>query len=264
MPRIQTLGAATVADVGSPADERTWIDAGLLDPASSTAHERCDLLAWLTSLGIPLERMVEACREDQLVPLAGDVALRPGERFTLDELAARTGVDLEFAVELRIASGFAPTGPGVAVYTDDDVSMFRLFQIASDLFSRDELLHFTRVLGTSVRRVAEAAGEMFMRDVEAAQTDEGGSTELERAQTNRRAVELARQATGLFDPMFRTHVELSTRSTRRAREHHHDYGTVPLTVGFVDLSGSPIAQGRRRRSSCYASSRGSRPRLTTS
>ena len=126
--------------------------------------------------------------------------------------------------------------PDVAAFTDDDVEMFRLFGLASAFFSRDELLHFTRVMGTSMRRIAEAAAEMFLRDVEAAQHEER-ATELQRAITNMQAIELSQEATSIFAPMFRSHLALATEATRRARRHHHDYDTTPLTVGFVDLTG---------------------------
>jgi adenylate cyclase len=191
----------------------------------------------MAARGIPLERMVQACADAQLNSLAGDLVLRPGEPFTLDELLRRTGVtDAAFVLSVRTASGFPPVPDGEAGYTDDDVSMFLLFESARAFFSQDELLHFTRVMGTSIRRIAEAGSEMFLRDVEAAQ-HEGHATELERAETNLRAIELSAEATSIFAPMFRVHLRLATDATRRARRHHHDYSTVPLTVGFVDLTG---------------------------
>ena len=74
---------------GAAADEAQWIASGLLDPAAQTAASRRALLAWLTSLGIPLDLMLEADREGDLAGLAGDLALLPGERFTVAELARR-------------------------------------------------------------------------------------------------------------------------------------------------------------------------------
>lgn len=221
----------------TPDDERAWIDAGLLDPTSPTADERRELLRFLADRGIPQERLVQACADGQLNSLAGDLLLNPGDPFTLDELVRRTGVtDAGFIIAVRTASGYPPVPDGEAGYTDDDVSMFLLFQAARSFFSEDELLHFTRVMGTSIRRIAEAGSEMFLRDVEAAQ-HHGHATELERALSNLRAIELSAEATSIFAPMFRVHLRLATDATRRARRHHHDYSTVPLTVGFVDLTG---------------------------
>lgn len=220
---------------GSP-DEASWIAAGLLDPASPTADGRRALLVWLSSLDIPLDLMVEADRDGQLLNLPGDLALRPGERFTVAELARRTGFDLDTAVQLRIAAGFAPVAADEPACTPDDVAVFELFSLARSLFSHDELLHFTRVVGTSVRRIAEAAGEMFLRDVQA-ELEHDEVDELRNAQIGVQAIELARQATGLFDPLFRAHLGQSISATRRALEGRDDLTTTPLTVGFVDLAG---------------------------
>lgn len=180
--------------------------------------------------------MVEANRIGDLTGLPGDRALQPGARFTVAELARRTGFDLDTAVQLRIAAGFAPSPPDESSCTADDVTVFELFSLARSLFSHDELLHFTRVVGTSVRRVAEAANEMFMRDVGVGlQRDE--VDELGQAMAGVQAVELACQATGLFDPLFRAHLGQSNQAARRAHSGHHDLTTTPLTVGFVDLAG---------------------------
>lgn len=221
---------------GAAADETRWIGAGLLDPSSPDADIRRALLTWLADLDIAIETMVEADRIGDLTGLPGELTLRPGERFTVAELARRTGFDLDTAVQLRIAAGFAPGPPDELSCTADDVAVFELFSLARSLFSHDELLHFTRVVGTSVRRVAEAAGEMFMRDVGVG-LQRNDVDELGQAMAGVQAIELACQATGLFDPLFRAHLGQSNRASRRALVGHHDLTTTPLTVGFVDLAG---------------------------
>jgi adenylate cyclase len=224
-------------------NDAIWIEAGLLDPSAPHADERRELLAFLTEQGLTLATMVEACEQQQLVTVAGDRLLRPGHMFTVDELARRAGMDdLEFVTELRTASGFPPSPPDEPACTDDDVEMFRLFELASEVFSRQELLHFVRALGVSMRRIAEAAAEMFLRDVEATQHVER-ATELERALTNIQAIELGSAATAVFAPMFRAHLVLAIGDARRARRHHHDYETTPFTVGFVDLTGFTARAG---------------------
>ncbi len=239
-------------DVGSPSDrpnhqtsdDARWVAAGLLDPASPTADERRELLVWLDSLGIPVEQMVAACAEGQLASLPGDLALRPGARVTLTELAARTGMDPDEITRVRRASGFPRVESGAAAYTDDDVVMLELYRLAATMFSGEELFHFLRVVGTSMRRIAEAAGEMFLRDVEGPQVQGPHVSELGRARTSLDGIELGRAAAGLFEPMFRAHMELAVVATRRARAGHDDYSTVPLTVGFVDLTGFTERAGR--------------------
>ncbi len=119
--------------------------------------------------------------------------------------------------------------------------MFRTFTMAGAFFSSEELLHFVRVVGGSLRRIAEAASEMIMRDVEAGLSEKG--TELERAKANLVAIELVQETVAIFDPMFRAHLEFGTQSTRRARHGTTDYATTPLTVGFIDLNGFTARSG---------------------
>jgi adenylate cyclase len=218
-------------------DAPEWIDSGLLDPESPAADQRTELLVWMTELGIPLERMVDAHRRGQLSALAGDDALRPGPRLTPRSLATRLGIEIAHIQAVRRASGFPPVDPDEAALTEDDVRMFELFEAAASFFTRDEVLHLASVMGSSMRRIADAAGEMFLRDVEGPMRASVPTREIDLARTNLAAIELARAATGVFVPMFLSHMEVSTERTRAARRDSDDYETVPLAVGFVDLGG---------------------------
>ncbi len=221
--------------------EQSWIDAGLYDPMSPRAHERLELLHWIHDSGVTLEEMVAACAAEQLGAVVGDRLLRPGRRLTTSQVAEEVGLDPAMVAAIRNASGFPAAAPHEQVYVEDDLAMFRAFHAALAVFSTDELVHFTRVIGSSMRRVAEAAGEMFLRDVEAPM--QGQSTELDKARATAAGIELARSATTVFDPMFRAHVEVATRTTRRARAGLHDYTTTPLCIAFVDLNGFTTRSG---------------------
>ncbi len=218
-----------------------WCEHGLYDPASSSAAERLDLLQWIEEHGATLPQMVAAREAGQLVSLGGDLRLRPGPRRTVEEIAEAAGLGVDLVKRIRRAGGFPDALEGEAVYTEADLAMFRTFTMAGAFFSSEELLHFVRVVGGSLRRIAEAASEMFMRDVEAGLSEKG--TELERAQANLVAIELVQEAVGIFDPMFRAHLEFGTQSTRRARLGTTDYATTPLTVGFIDLNGFTARSG---------------------
>lgn len=222
-----------------------WEAAGLYDPAAPDASERLELLEWLAAHGIGTVDMLDAESRGQLNALAGDRALRPGPRLTVADVADAVGMTLDEVIAVQRATGMPPTDVDDAVYTEDDLPLFRLYADAATFFSREELIHFTRVMGTSMRRIAEAAGEMFLRDVEAPlHHPMQHASQLELAKANLAGVELARGATGVFDPLFRAHLELSTRTVRRAREgQHHDYATLRLTVGFVDLNGFTARSG---------------------
>ena len=58
-------------------DEGAWIEAGLYDPAAVGAHERLELLAFLTEQGCSVEEMVAAHGKGRLFALAGDRLIRP-------------------------------------------------------------------------------------------------------------------------------------------------------------------------------------------
>lgn len=220
-----------------------WVVAGLYDPTAPDAAERLELLEWIAAYGVDTAQMVAACAAGQLNALVGDLALRPGRRLTFAEVAAATGLSADDVELLWRSTGFPPTDPGEAVVAEHDLGMFAAFRAAAEFFSSDELVHFSRVMGTSMRRIAEAAGEMFLRDVEAT-LHQGRSTPLDQAKANLAAIELAGTATSVFEPLFRAHLELATQAMRRAREgSHHDFTTVPLAIGFVDLSGFTSRSG---------------------
>jgi adenylate cyclase len=146
-------------------------------------------------------------------------------------------IDLQLVHDVRRASGLRAVADDERGLTDGDVALLELFKAASAFFSHDEVLRFSAVVGSAMRRIADAADEMFLRDVEAPLKGGGESSELEMAQAGLLAVELAQVSTGIFAPMFLGHFETSTQLTRLARRNSDDYETVPLAIGFVDLSG---------------------------
>lgn len=213
-----------------------WIEAGLYDPSSPTARQRFELLTWIASLGISIEQMVAAKANSQLRALAGDIALRPGPRTSLRQIAEQIGTSMESINDVRRASGFPPCDPDTADFTAGDAEMFSSFSAAATIFSRDELLHFTRVVGTSMRRIADAASEMFLLDIEAPLAAGPDSDELALARSIYDATLMTGSAIAIFEPMFRSHLEQSVIATRLARGASTDYNTLPLAVGFVDLT----------------------------
>jgi hypothetical protein len=56
---------------------------GLYDPTTPNAADRLALLDWLADRGFGIEDMVEAAAAGRLTAIAGDLALRPGERLTM-------------------------------------------------------------------------------------------------------------------------------------------------------------------------------------
>lgn len=220
-----------------------WAAAGLYDPDAPDASERAALLRWITDHGVTIEQMVEANAVNELGALVGDLALRPGRRLSPKEIAAATGFELDDIEALRRATGFAAPLDGDSPYREGDLELFTTFKLAATVFTQPELTYLSRVIGTSMRRIAEAAVEMFMRDVEAPIKDFGTEPSLELAKANLEANELAKAAVGVFEPVFLMHLERATKDMRRARSQTNDPRTSVLTVGFVDLTGFTTRSG---------------------
>lgn len=216
---------------------QAWIDAGLYDPDDPMAADRFALLEWVAASGATIAQMVAAERVGQLGSLPGDARLRPGPRRSLRALAEHIGVTADDLARTRRASGLPPVDPDDPCFTPDDERMFLAFARAGQFFSGEELLHFTRVLGTSLRRVADAASEMFLADIESGIVPGTPGRQLTLGRKIVEAIDLSQSVIEVFDPMFRAQLEESTRVLRAARTGSDDYATLPLAVGFVDLSG---------------------------
>lgn len=214
-----------------------WIGAGLYDPAAPHAPDRLELLQWIEAQGATVDQMTAAQAAGQLSSLIGDLSLRPGRLRTVIDVAAAMGMEPELMNDVRRAAGLPTVPIDEPMLADDDVRMLEIFHLADAFFSREELLRLATVMGSAMRRIADAAGEMFLRDVEAPLKVIDSHRDLDMAKANLSGIELARSATGVFAPMFLAHLRLSTDRTRSARRDSEDYETVPLAVGFVDLSG---------------------------
>lgn len=215
--------------------------AGLYDPKADNAADRLALLEWLAEHGVTLDEMVEAHVRRSLPAALADRTLRPGERLTLGEIADRAGISLDEAERLRRAVGFPAVDPEDRIFTTGDAETFIAFKFAATVLGERAILDFSRVMGSSLARIAESAIWLFLEHVEAplAETQAG---ELALAQANLDAVNLLASVPATMDPIFRFHVETAIRRSRTARDSG-SYDTSHLAVGFVDLVGfTAVAQ----------------------
>jgi adenylate cyclase len=208
--------------------------AGLYDPAAPNAAERLEYLQWMRERGISIAAMVEAARHGTLGALAADLALQRGPRYTLDEVAAQTGLSPARLAELSLAVGL-PVTPGEAVFTDDSVMAFRFFADAAALFGEASLLNFFRTVGAALSRIAEAAVSLFYATVEGPLRAQGRS-ERELAAASVRAVESIDALQGMVHGLLRAHMQVVIERFRRT-ELGRSVHTAHMTVGFVDLVG---------------------------
>jgi adenylate cyclase len=215
---------------------------GLYDPNAPNAADRLALLDWLTERGITLDQMVEAHERLHLTGIAGDLALRPGERFTPAEIAERAGLSVEDVQRLTLAIGRPVVDPAERAFTPADVEVFGMFRAAADLFGEEPLLQFVRVVGSSLGRIADAAVAVFLSDVETPLTH-ADAGELALAKANLEAIEVAKLLPGLMDVVFRALMEDAIERNRTARTEAGSLVTVFMAVGFVDIVGfTPLSQ----------------------
>src|SRR5215510_3641700 len=139
--------------------------AGVHDPAAPNAAERLRLLEWFAEQGLSVKQMVAGMGRGTLTGLAADLALRPGERLRLTELASALGMPPERIERLRLAAGLPPTEPDAPVFTPDDAAMLRAFQLGAELFGEPFVLPFVRVAGSALARTAEAAVSLYLVNV---------------------------------------------------------------------------------------------------
>lgn len=208
--------------------------AGLYDPASPNAAGRLELLLWLADRGVTIEQMRDRGNRS-LSGMAGDLALRPGRRFTAKQIAEVHGMSVEDLLSLTLAAGLTPYAPDEPAFTEDDHALFTAFIGGAAMFGDTATRRFTRVVGSSLSRIAEAAVSLFQVNVEQPMLEAGGS-ELAVAKQNLRAVESLAGVRALLFSLFGAHVETAIRRLREARPSRSP-DTVIFAVGFVDLVG---------------------------
>ncbi len=209
--------------------------AGLYDPAAPNAAERLELLAWCEERGLTLEQMQAANERGQLLFVASVLALRPGPYLTQQQLADRLAVPAELIEEFRVAFALPPVEPGDPWCNEAEAEMFQAVAGGVGLFGEAGMQRLSRVLGTSVSRVAEAMASI---NVERLRNIAGsGATELEIAKANLAAIQNAGAPAKIMTGLLSIHLQLAAGRLREGRQSLHEE-TVRCCVGFVDLAGS--------------------------
>jgi adenylate cyclase len=215
--------------------ERAFEEAGLYDPAAPDGPERLALLEHLVERGVTIEEMAAAKSMDQFLPtLAADrVTFDLGPALPVEQVAEKAGVPVERVLRVRLASGLpAEADQPLPAWTVDDVTGF---DAASALFGDGATLAFTRVMGSSAARVAEAAIDLFIAEVDT-QLNARAATPLEWAEANEVAASLLEVATSIMSHLIREHVTLAIRGQRAGGGG--DGNVRVMAIGFVDLANS--------------------------
>ena len=211
---------------------------GLLDGLEGDARtERLALLEQLTGEGVPLSELRRSTESGGIVLLAADRVIGGTERYTAAEVAALTGVDLEFLVEVRRAMGLPIPEQDDPTYTEMELESSRTIHIARQAgLSDEDILDLLRVLGRGLSQAADTLRALPLKIVL-----RPGMSESELASTYAQAVA---QLYPLVDPLLRNVLALHLRHNTQAEvisAVERTGGQLPgarlVAVGFADLVG---------------------------
>jgi adenylate cyclase len=150
---------------------------GLLEGVATEAERegREELLDWLAADGATVSELRDAVDRERLPLLALERALsvEGSERYTLAQVAERSGIEIAFLEALRRALGLPQAAPREANGSDADVEAARTVQRFREAGVPDEgLLDIARVLGHGMSLLAAAVRRVLAQAFAAAEDSE--------------------------------------------------------------------------------------------
>ena len=213
---------------------------GLLEDVGDerARRARLELLQTLEEEGFTPEELRRAAVEDRLVLLPLERVLEgEGHRYTPEEVAEQTGVDVEFLGDARRAMGAPRPEPGERILTEEDLELARRAKRLLDAgIGREAFLEITRVMSQAMASVAAAFattfGEALLRP---------GDTERD---LGLRYADAMRELGPLAAPALQQMLNLRMREQIRQAvvgqaelRSGHLPGAQWITVAFVDIVG---------------------------
>lgn len=220
-------------------DAAAYEAAGLYDPDAPDAADRLELLEHLEARGVSVPQMVAALERGSLHAALTDLQIRPGQVMTAEEVAAEVGVPVPLLRRITLAAG---VNLGDDDYRESDLETFGLFAGGAGMFGEESTLQFTRAVGSSMARIADAALAMFLVSVEGPLVKEGAGA-MPLAVASEEAVAALDVIPSLMSGLFRLHVQAAISRQRIANRSTEDPTLFRLAIGFVDIVGfTPYAQ----------------------
>jgi len=219
-------------------DVGDFVAAGLYDESAPNAGQRLELLEFLVAEGCSLEEMVAADERGRLFALNGDRIIMPGrDEFTLHDIAARTGADLELVTKIWRALGFVESDPGVGVACEADVVAIETVVDLSSLVGLPSALGVCRVIGASLARISDAISSAVRGTLPDLALDIAGSEVATARAFGSVATNVPRTGKAL-DALFRHHLESARMNWERTDSNDlAESGGIRVGVGFTDLAG---------------------------
>jgi adenylate cyclase len=215
-----------------------WDAEGLLDDCSDdrAKEARRTLLDELHDEGVPLEELKQAVQEQRLALLPVERVLGSRPRYTVEEIAERSGVDVETLEGTRRALGLAVPDRGARVFDDSDLDAAQMHRrVVEAGFSEDHLRETNRVLGQGISRYVEALRTTIADALVEPEADE---RELGRRFAAAGA-ELVPLNAPWMEHVFRLHLRQMLRNEAVTFQERAAgrIGTREAAVGFADLVG---------------------------
>ena len=157
------------------------------------------------------------------------------ELHTREEAAAAANMEPEQIDRIWRAAGLPNAGPGVPYYSDFDVENLRGFAVGVELFGEEAVFRFTRVMGISLSRIADAAVTMAVANLSGPMEQAGADEEMLEVAATRAAAALD-LVPSVMEGLFPHHVDIATRRLVLSRPQGA-LRTVSLAVAFLDLVG---------------------------
>ena len=216
-------------------DVERWIAAGIYDPAAPDSDDHLRVLRYSAEHGITDDELIRRAAEGTVGRAVVDQVLAVDRRYSLADASARTGLPPDILTRVWLALGFPQPPDEGPVFNDDDLELLGAFNFLLEMFGLDAGLQFTRVMGSSISRIGDAAVSSFLVNVEGPLMTDGAGN-YDRAVAAAVAADQAQALPDLFGGLYRRHFELAVERSRVTQDDK-TFGTFHLTVGFCDLVG---------------------------
>jgi adenylate cyclase len=209
-----------------------------LDPAALGDYGVRGVREMLAGLGCTPDELDRAEREGTLSLLAVERVIVPEHaRYDLATVSERTGLPADHVRQLWRTLGYPEPRPGELVFTDADLEILgevgRLME--ADVASADLVLHLSRVIGSSMARVASSQVDVISARASGAPAPAVvGDLEVTDERIVGSAAALLPIVPRVLDAAWRRHL----RAAIRRRLSIAEAGQGPMgVVGFADLVG---------------------------
>lgn len=158
-------------------------------------------------------------------------------RRTLAETAERFGLTPAELHDIWVGIGMPAPDEHKLIFSAADDAVLQSFVTARTVFGTENLLRFTRVFGSAVTRITEAAFSLFTISVEDPLVQKGAS-DLDITLAADDAVRTMDVLPDLFVGMLKRNALHAIRRLNAAHGNLPSHDQLMVTVGFADLVGS--------------------------